>query len=331
MQKHLIVMSYCFSLLLATFGLSAEPETKPEPRITPGQAIVPPKMRRIWGELVSMDLASRTGKFRNQSTDEIVDFEVMPYAELLHHATFGDLEDFIAGERAIFRLHEDEQGVWRHLTYIQDEMNFLNNHKEWYWIDSIDSSAGKLTCHQANADQSFVREKDVIVNVDSGTKYWREGKAVSLADLKPGDRMQIKARGLGKGTGNARVAWHLFLDTSSLEMFQAEQKKVHAQRMQSQGFPGYVDRVHQADGQRVDLTLFQEGREWIARMKPGMAVRLALTGADRTPTAAVVDGTITDIRMQGVLGKVTLKVPAALPAGVAPQSVVRVGAPTLFE
>src|SRR4051812_35444440 len=96
---------------LAAFTFAADP---PAPgKITPGKVIIPTdKMRRIWGELVSIDFKTRTGTFRNESNDEVMPFAVMPYAELLHHAARGDLQDFKIGERAIFRLHEDAEGKW---------------------------------------------------------------------------------------------------------------------------------------------------------------------------------------------------------------------------
>ena len=111
-------------------ALAAEtPPAKPIPQITQGKVIIPfEKMRRIWGELISLDLTTRTGKFRNESNDEVISFTVMPYAELLHHATLGDLQDFKTGERAIFRLHVNEKEQWVWLTYIQDEMNMMNGH-----------------------------------------------------------------------------------------------------------------------------------------------------------------------------------------------------------
>ncbi|MFM8274981.1 MAG: hypothetical protein ACKODX_21990, partial [Gemmata sp.] len=97
----------------------------PPAKIMPGKVVIPTdKMRRIWGELVSIDPKTRTGRFRNESDDTVMPFTVMPYAELLHHAARGDLQDFKVGERAIFRLHEDAEGGWVYLTYIQDEMNF---------------------------------------------------------------------------------------------------------------------------------------------------------------------------------------------------------------
>jgi hypothetical protein len=105
------------SILAADPAPTATPPAKPTLKIIPGQVIVPTdKMRRIWGELISLDLKTRTGKFRQESTDQVMTFTVMPYAELLHHATNGDLQDFRVGERAIFRLHENEAGEWVWLT-----------------------------------------------------------------------------------------------------------------------------------------------------------------------------------------------------------------------
>jgi len=63
-------------------------------------------MRRIWGEFVSIDLKKRTGTFRKEGTDKRMPFTVLPYAELPHHAAFGDLQDFRIGVRAIVRMHE---------------------------------------------------------------------------------------------------------------------------------------------------------------------------------------------------------------------------------
>src|SRR6266436_1663315 len=114
----LLALALSPALLL---GADPTPPPKPVLKIIPGQVIVPTDaMRRIWGELISLDLATRTGKFRKEGTDEVMSFTVLPYAELLHHATFGDLQDFRIGERAIFRLHEAANtGQWTWLTYIQ--------------------------------------------------------------------------------------------------------------------------------------------------------------------------------------------------------------------
>src|SRR3954471_11089493 len=104
-------------LLLTLLAGLATAEGPPAKKITPGQVIVPTdRMRRIWGELVSVDLKTRTGSFRNESDDQVMPFTVLPYAELLHHAARGDLQDFRVGERALFRLHEDADGNWVWLT-----------------------------------------------------------------------------------------------------------------------------------------------------------------------------------------------------------------------
>ncbi len=157
----------------ATATPPAEAE-KPKLKIIPGKVIVPlDNMRRPWGELVSLDLATRTGTFRNESTDEIQSFIVMPYSELTHHAAPGDLQDYRVGERAIFRLHPNDQGDWVWLTYIQDEMNFLNGHGEYYHVDKIDPAAGTLEVTDAKADKSYVRGGGIILETDGDTHYWR--------------------------------------------------------------------------------------------------------------------------------------------------------------
>jgi hypothetical protein len=290
-----------FLVWLTTLAGDAQPPTKPR-RITPGQVIVPlERMRRPWGELISLDLQTRTGKFRQESNDEVVSFTVLPYAELLHHAAFGDLQDFRVGERAIFRLHENEQGKWVWLTYIQDEMNFLFGHKEYYYVDRIDPGKGRLEITQANADRSFVRTKGLFLDTDAQTRYWKQGQPARFTDIKVGDRLRTQTHGVGKG--QVRVCWEVFLDDESLLQFQARQRAVHARRMKEEGLPGYVDR---SAGKQVELTLFLEAREESRGLKAGQAIRLAPAGVDRKPTRSAVMGTVRAVSMAGNLGKVTV-------------------------
>jgi len=296
----------------ATAATSAKPALK----ITPGKIIIPTdRMQRPWGELISLDLATRTGTFRRESNDEVVNFTVMPYAELLHHATLGDLQDFRVGERAIFRLHENDKGEWVLLTYIQDEMNMMNNHKEYFYVDAIDPAAGKLTCMWANFDKSFVREKSVTIETDKDTRYWKGGQPAKFSDIQIGDKLRTKTHGIGHG--KTRMAWDVFLDDESLQKFQTEQKAVHAQRMRDEGLPGYVDTAN--DG-TIELTLFPEGRDFFARLKPGATVRTAPAGADRKPSTTPVEATIATANSS----KLTLKIPAASTATFRPTELARV-------
>ncbi|MDR3406097.1 MAG: hypothetical protein P4L99_26660 [Chthoniobacter sp.] len=277
---------------------------KPVLKIIPGQVVVPTAdglMRRIWGELISVDLSTRTGKFRQESTDQVLNFTVMPYAELLHHASFGDLPDFRIGERAIFRLHQNTAGEWVWLTYIQDEMNFLNGHKEYYYVDRIDADKGELECTDANFDKSFVREKGILIETDKDTRYWKQGQPVKFSDIQVGDKLRTKTHGIGKG--KVRVCWEIFLDDASLLKFQTEQKAAEAKRLQEEGSPGYVDKL---DGGYVDLTLFQESGDLSHKLKPGMKVRVAPAGVDRKAIGASITGSVAAAKMAGNLGKVTI-------------------------
>lgn len=304
------------ALLQLTSGSSAVEPVKAPLKIVPGQIIIPTDaMRRIWGELIHIDLATRTGTFRKEGTDEVLKFTVMPYAELLHHATLGDLQDFRQGERAIFRLHENDQGEWILLTYIQDEMNMMNNHKEYFYVDAIDAAAGKLTCMWANFDKSFVREKAVTIETDQETRFWKGGLPAKFSDIHLGDKVRTKTHGLG--AGKTRMAWEVFLDDESLLKFQAEQKAVHAQRMQTEGLPGFVDAS--GDDGALSLSLFPEGRDFFAKLKVGAVVHVAPAGVDRKPTSAPMEGTISAVAGH----QVTLRIPAAAHASFQPTGLAR--------
>ncbi len=283
--------------------------TKPKLKIIPGQVIIPTgngEMRRPWGELISLDLATRTGKFRNESDDAVMSFTVMPYAELLHHAASGDLQDFRVGERAIFRLHENDKGEWVWLTYIQDEMNMMNGHKEYFYVDRIDAAKRAVECTWANFDKSFIRQTNVVIETDGETRFWKAGAPAQFSDLKPGDKLRTKTH--GAGAGKRRIAWEVFLDDESLGKFQTEQKAVHAARILKEGAPGYVN---EANGKELRLTLFNEGGDIAKQLKIGKAVRVAPAGVDRKPTAAPLGATVTAVATKGRECKVTVSLSAA--------------------
>lgn len=319
--------------LTVVIAAAALPAAEPAPSsvVPPGQAIVPSDSRKPWGELISLDLKSRTGKFRNESTDEVWDFVVEPYAELLHHGADGDLQDFTVGERAIFRCHPGSEGQpWR-LSYIQSEINFLNGHKEFFFIDKINGApaAGKtarLTCKQANADQSYVRTPELFIDVDENTKYFRNGEPATFADLKVGDPIQTKTRGTGKGKD--RVALYVFLDVPSLQKVAEQQRPIHAQRMREEGLAGFVDKV---EGETIHLTLFRETGTWAKKLKPGMKVKLAAAGPDRQAIDKPIECEVATAKMLGVHGKVSVTTSSPVPEGIKPTTVVRLFAPQVFE
>ena len=296
------------SLVLRITSLAADDAAaKPIPQITPGKVIIPfDKMRRIWGELISLDLTTRTGKFRNETNDEVMSFTVMPYAELLHHATLGDLQDFRVGERAIFRMHVNEKEEWVWLTYIQDEMNMMNGHKEYFHVDAMDATSGKITCKWANADLSFIREPVITLETDKETRFWKAGQPAKFSDIKVGDKLRTKTH--GTGSGKHRVPWEVFLDDESLLKFQAEQKGEHSYRIRKQGAPGYVDKV---SGMQIVMTLFNEGEEQVQRLNHGIYIHVAPAGVDRNPTAEPIRGLVTSIIKNGRQTQVTLELDAS--------------------
>ena len=84
MKQTILAILHAALLLAPLASLHAADEpVKPVLKITPGQVIVPTDaMRRIGGELVSVDLKTRTGTFRKEGTNEIISFTMLPYAAL---------------------------------------------------------------------------------------------------------------------------------------------------------------------------------------------------------------------------------------------------------
>lgn len=297
------------ALLVCCSGVpvvAAIKQARPIQVITPGKVIIPfQKMRRVWGELVSVDLDARTGTFRAEGEDKIYKFAAMPYAEMLHHATKGYLSDFRIGERAIFRLHVNEAGAWYWLTYIQDEMNMLNGHKEYFFVETIDAQSGRIGFTWAKGDRSFIREEGLFFDTNQETKYWKDGKTAKFSDIKVGDKLRTKSRGNGKG--RSRIAWHVFLDDASLVKFRDEQLAVQTERLQKDGAAGYVDQVA---GVELALTMFGSGLSVVEQLKPDMRIRVAPAGNNLKLTGEVMMGKVVKVTGRGKTRKLTLELDA---------------------
>jgi hypothetical protein len=324
----LIISAAFFSSLAATALVAAEPPAQsaapaaaPNPappicKIVPGKVIVPTDaMRRPWGELISLDSKTRTGKFRKEGTDEVISFTVLPYSELYHQGAFGDLQDFRPGVRAMFRLHQNEAGEWVLLTYIQDQMRMMFGHQEYFYVDSIDAEHGKVFCTQAKFDKTLIREHNIPIETDGETLFWKNGQPAKFSDIHVGDAIRTETHGLGKG--KTQMCWQVFLDDESFAKVQNAQKALNAKRLAEEGLPGYVDKL---EGKDLDLTLFQEGNDVSRNLKPGDKIRMAPAGVDRKPTAPAVAGAIASAKMvSGPVCKVSVTLDNAsdaFPVGV---------------
>ena len=297
-----------------------EPAKAPTSKIKLGEANVPVgkgEQRLIFGELVSLDLKTRSGTFRNENNDEITPFTVLPYAGLSHHAASGDLQDFRIGERALFRLHRDMEGKWTWLTYIGNETSFLASHSIYYWVDALDPATGRITVSRG-ADRTKLGETGVILDTEAATRYWKGGMPAAFKDIKIGDKLRTRTHGVGKG--KARVCWDVFLDDDSLKKFQTAQRTVHAKRMESEGLPGYVDA---REGKMIRLTLFMEGKDVLQDLKAGQKVRVAPAGVDRKATAEPITGTLTQVTKVRKLYKVAVTL-NAVADGLTPAGLARV-------
>lgn len=275
MRCNLLLAGLVFVGVVAS-AASAEPVKKPasQPvlKIVPGKVIVPlNSMHRIWGELVSLDLKTRTGTFRNENNDELMPFVILPYAEMLHHGADGDLEDFRIGEHALFRMHPNDEGKWVWLTYIQDEMFHLKSHGNYYFVYRVDPAKEQIEYAEGSlANPPAATAERLILETDSATHYWKDGRPCAFGDIKIGDKIRAKSHGTGKGKHHC--AWEIFLDDASLDKFVNETKAEHTKRLLADGWPGYVDAI---SGAEVHLTLFQSGKELGERLSPGGVVRVA--------------------------------------------------------
>ena len=214
-------------------------------------------------------------------------------------------------------LFRSEQGEWVWLTYIQDEMNMMNGHKEYFYVDKIDATKRAVECTWANFDKSFIRMTNVLIETEGETRFWKAGAPAKFTDIKVADKLRTKTHGIGKG--KTQMCWEVFLDDESLAKFQNEQKAVHSKRMIEEGAPGYVDEIA---GQELKLTLFGEADEIAKQLKAGSAVRVAPAGVDRKANGTGAAGKVTATKQRGRVCEVSLAMDSA-PAGFKVASLAR--------
>ena len=48
-------------------------------------------------------------------------------------------------------------------------------------------------------DEVSILEKDILLETDADTRYWKEGRPAKFADVQIGDKLRTKTHGAGKG------------------------------------------------------------------------------------------------------------------------------------
>lgn len=260
----------------------------------PGQNLRRLHPRQFWGELVGVDLGTRTIVFRRESDDRVLAVRLLPYAEALRTFTPGvPLELFVPGERIVVGVADETEG--RYGTIVRDEVHINYQHNLWYRIETLD--AGALTARQIAANENVVHPDGHLMvmpaapdgvlrwTLDARTVYWRGGAQAPVSELAVGDHVQIRSRMTGRG--RQLIAWEI-IDPPSMPLRDAEMRAA-------------ADRAVARDGVPVTLVSRQGGE-----------AKLEILNGFARHTAGWGDGTALTLRVPG-------RPPAAVSLAAAPQ------------
>jgi hypothetical protein len=176
-------------------------------KLQPG--VKPPSFAEhvVTGELLKADAAARTGQFRVDGSDTLVDFTLIPEGGVQYLNADASLADIPIGTRCRFSLFQDEKGVFTVASMVTDEYTRLAKNAITLRVDSIKQDEGKLlVAYQIpevkdyNGDMK--RPPDIacgMLRIDSQTRFWKGGQEVKATDVAPGDALLVNFSGARPG------------------------------------------------------------------------------------------------------------------------------------
>ncbi len=196
--------------------------TLPWFKLEKGKVPPPNSAHIVLGELVKADAAKRSGQFRKDGTDELVDFTLTEegatvavtnakptdrgpsyFKDLPACVRYlgGDatLADVPPGTRYRFNMYQDDNGYFTRASLVSDEFShMLLNHVTWV-VESSNLKDGKVITARrmpkvTDYNGDLQQPPDIArteLRVDENTKVWKGDKQVKLADIAAGDELLV--------------------------------------------------------------------------------------------------------------------------------------------
>ncbi len=168
-------------------------------QLKPG--VVPPRFSEhlIFGELVKVDAARRSGRFRTDRTGALVDFTLIPEGTVRYLQSKAELSDLPLGMRCRFDLYQDEKGEFTRASLVSDEFSYLADNVITYRIEALHLDEGKLRVARQippvkNYNGDLEQPPDIgraELRINAETRVWKGDQQVKLADLAVGDALLV--------------------------------------------------------------------------------------------------------------------------------------------
>ena len=219
---------------------------------------------RVDGELLKVDVAHRSGRFRTDRTGELVDFTMPPYGAVMALNTEGDLRDLSPGTRYHFFLHQDDRGVFTRAAVIMDEFTDLASNDLSYRVDAIELEEGRLLLAQRHArvkndKEDLIQPPDFgrgVFAVDATTRVWKDDKRIELGTLAVGDDLLVNLS--GRTATSRGVCTDLWVNAGAQKLASDRQRAKHEALLKESGPPAWIDRV---EGTTLTITFFAQSRK----------------------------------------------------------------------
>jgi hypothetical protein len=220
---------------------------------------------RVSGELVKVDAAHRSGQFRMDRADELVNFTLPPFGSVLYHNAEAELQDVPLGMRCLFFLYPDENGAFTKAGVIMDECSYLASNTLTYRFESAKLDEGKLFVARkvAPVKVDYILEPRqapdfgrLELEVNDQTRVWKGEQRIKLGDIAVGDELLVN---LAARTATSRgLCTDIWVGAETHRLAAEQQRKKHAAFVKEHGAPGWIDTVN---GNEFTVTFFSGSRK----------------------------------------------------------------------
>jgi hypothetical protein len=190
---------------------------------------------RVGGALVKVNADGRSGQFRVDQTDELLNFILPPIGSVRYLNADAKLEDLPPGTHCLFFLYQDERGAFTRAAIVMDEFSSLASSTLTYRLEAAQLKAGRLIVarHAAPVKVDYILEPRVApdfgrleLEVNEHTRVWRGDRQVSLADIAVGEELLVNLA--ARTTTRRSLCTDIWVGAESHRLATEQQRKRHA-------------------------------------------------------------------------------------------------------
>jgi hypothetical protein len=187
-----------------------------------------------FGEIVQVDAAARSGRFRQDRTGEIVDYTLIPEGSVRYLNADASLGDLPTGIRCRFHLYQDEKGAFTRASLVSDEFSFLASNLLTYRVETMDLAEGAICAARQipevqNYNGDMEKPPDIgrrKLSVTPTTRVWKGDQAAKLSDLAIGDALLVNLT--GEQTTPPSRCTDIWIGTETHKLAASQQSKRNA-------------------------------------------------------------------------------------------------------